>query len=349
MKNIDKINLLEMDREALSHFILEMGEKSFRANQIWSWLYIKGASQFDEMTNLSKQFREKLNHVAEIRHLDLIKASDSNVSDTRKFLWRLEDGLKIESVFIPEEKRRTVCISSQVGCTLACGFCATGSMGFKRNLKMYEMVDQILSIRKKMDEPPTNIVVMGMGEPFLNYENVIRALTLVNDKEGIAIGHRRITISTAGIVPAIIRYAVEGHPFKLAISLNATTNAVRSRIMPINRKYPLEALLKAAKTYTRKSRKRITFEYVLLHGVNDSMEDAARILSILGDIPCKVNLIACNETQSGYKRPPDSHIEAFAEAIRPLCAPVTLRLSKGDDINGACGQLAAGAWESERN
>jgi len=345
MNDMDKINLLEMNREALLGFVLEMGEKSFRASQIWSWLYTKGAGQFDEMTNLSKAFREKLNRIAEIRHLHLIRISDSSTSGTQKFLWQLADGLQIESVFIPEEKRRTICVSSQVGCKLACGFCATGSMGYKRNLKAYEIIDQILSIRAKVEEPPTNVVVMGMGEPFLNYDNVIEALTLVNDKDSIAIGHRKITISTAGVVPAIHRYTEEGHPFKLAISLNATTDAVRSRIMPINRKYPIKMLLNAAKIYTKKSKKRITFEYVLLRGVNDSMEDANRLLSLLKKIPCKVNLIAYNSTQSDYSRPENVHIEAFAETIRPLCAPVTLRLSKGDDINGACGQLAGGMQE----
>jgi len=329
-----------LSRKELIQFVTGLGEKSFRASQIWSWIYQKGANHFDEMSNISLPLRTRLNQSAAIGNLQLLSKQNSPASKTTKFLWGLEDGQRIESVYIPEGKRRTVCISSQVGCALKCGFCATGRMGFRRDLTAFEIIDQVLGIRRETGEQPTNIVVMGMGEPFLNYDNMIEALTIINDPEGIAVGHRKITISTSGIIPQIQRYTREGHPFKLAISLNATTDDQRSKLMPINKKYPLPDLLRAVKEYTSKSKKRVTFEYVLLKGVNDTDEDARRLLKLLSPIPCKVNLIAYNPTSNKYQTPDEKRIEAFAELIRPLCAPVTLRLSKGDDIHAACGQLA---------
>lgn len=329
-----------LSRTELLQFITDMGKKSFRASQIWSWIYQKGAIDFSEMSNISLPLREKLDQTAAIGTIQLIDKRVSKLSDTTKFLWKLEDGSRIESVYIPEEKRRTVCISSQVGCALKCGFCATGKMGFHRNLLPYEIIDQVLGVRREIGQQPTNIVVMGMGEPFLNYDNVIKALTIINDPEGIAIGNRKITISTCGLIPQIKRYAEEGHLFKLAISLNATTDPQRSKLMPVNKKYPLSDLLEAVREYTKTRKKRVTFEYVLLKGVNDTPEDAHRLLRLLRRIPCKVNLIAYNHTDGTYETPDEERIQAFAKIIRPLCAPVTLRLSKGDDIHAACGQLA---------
>lgn len=336
-----KRNLIGLSRNELGAFIAGIGEKPFRTKQIWTWLYSKGAADFNGMSNLSKSLREKLGKIAKIDTLTLEKVTKSKQSATKKLLWRLHDGALIESVYIPEGKRRTVCISTQVGCRLSCTFCATGSLGCSRNLSPFEIVDQVLGVIRSIGEKPTNIVVMGMGEPFHNYESVMKALSIINDSEGIAISHRKITLSTVGIVPAIERYTAEGHPYKLAISLNATDDQTRSGLMPINKKYPLEALIKAARLYTRKSRKRLTFEYVLLSGINDTQADANRLLKLLRNIPCKVNLIAYNRTQGDYKRPDEARIQSFAEAIRPLCAPVTLRLSRGDDIGGACGQLIA--------
>ena len=335
---MQKSNLKSMNREQLERFVVSMDEKRFRASQIWSWMYLRGAVSFDEMTSLSKDLR--FHRVAYIGTLKRIDKNVSPASGTQKFLWELEDGLRIESVYIPEGKRRTVCISSQVGCALGCRFCATAKMGLVRNLLVDEIVDQVISIWRDVGEKPTNVVVMGMGEPLLNYENIIRALVCINDPEGIAIGHRKITISTAGIVPQLYRYTEEGHPYKLAISLNATTDAQRSRLMPVNRTYPLEDLLRAAAEYTRRCRRWLTFEYVLLKGINDTPDDARRLLSLLKGIPCKVNLIAYNPVGKKYSRPDEEHIHAFADSIRSMCAPVTLRLSRGDDIQGACGQLA---------
>ena len=337
---MQKRNLKGLSRQELDAFIAGIGEKHFRSSQIWSWMYFRGLTSFDGMTNLSKNLRSKLDGVATISSLKLIEKKTSSTSGTEKFLWELEDGLRLESVYIPEKRRRTVCISSQVGCGLGCRFCATASMGFVRNLYPHEIIDQVVSVGREVGEKPTNIVVMGMGEPLMNYDNVVKALNIINDAEGIAVSHRKITVSTAGIIPQLRRYTAEGHPYKLAISLNATTDAQRSKLMPVNRKYPLQELIRAARAYTHHMRRRLTFEYVLMKGVNDSPADAQRLLKLLKGIPCKVNLIAYNPGRTGYARSDDERIQAFAESIRPLCAPVTLRLSRGDDIEGACGQLA---------
>jgi 23S rRNA (adenine2503-C2)-methyltransferase len=333
-------NLKGLSRQELLEFVQEIGEKTFRATQLWSWIYQKGASSFDMMTTISKELRSRLKEIAVISSLQCIEEKKSAASETRKFLLELEDGNTIESVFIPEGKRRTGCISTQVGCPLRCTFCATGNMGFIRNLYPHEIIDQVLSIQRLINEKLTNIVVMGMGEPFLNYDNVIKALTIIKDPEGIAIGQRKITISTAGIIPRLKQYIEEKQPFQLAISLNATTQIQRSQIMPVSKKYPLKDLLQTARAYTKTSKKRLTFEYVLLKDVNDTSEDERRLKKILRGIPCKVNLIACNPTKSRFTRPDDLRIHAFAESIRDICAPVTLRLSRGDDIQGACGQLS---------
>ncbi len=337
---MDKIDLVSLSRQELEDWVIDIGEKSFRASQLWSWIYQRGTDDFSAMTNIAKTFRTRLEQVAVIGTLKLADETISS-SGTRKFLFQLEDGYSIESVYIPESRRRTVCLSTQVGCTLGCRFCATGTLGFNRNLTASEIVGQLLSIRRMVGEKPTNIVVMGMGEPLLNYDPVIKALQIINHRDGLAIGHRKITISTAGMVPQIRRYTREKHPFRLAVSLNATTDTLRSQLMPVNRKYALKDLLQAVREYTQTSRKRVTFEYVLLEGINDSLEDAGRLISLLRGIPCKVNLIAYNATSPQFRRPSEDRIAAFAETIRPLCAPVTLRLSRGDDINGACGQLAA--------
>lgn len=334
-----KKNLKGLSREELTQLISEIGEKPFRSKQIWSWIYFHRITQFEQMTNIAKPLRQKLSEMACISSLKTVQKSESKSSGTVKFLFELQDGKCIESVYIPEKNRRTLCISTQVGCALGCRFCATGSMGFIRNLKPHEIVDQVICAWRELEERPTNIVVMGMGEPFLNYANVIKALNIINDADGIAIGHRKITISTAGVIPQLRKYTKEGHLFKLAISLNATTDSVRSKLMPINKKYPIDELLKAAKEYTKQMKKRLTFEYVLLKDVNDTALDAKRLLRLLSPIPCKVNLIAYNGSCGQFERPDDSRIQAFAESIREMCAPVTLRLSKGDDIDGACGQL----------
>ncbi len=336
----DKINLKNFSRKELTGFIRNSGEKSFRADQLWQWIYQKQVTTFSEMTNMAKSFQEKLLQTATIETLTLKDKTESE-SGTVKFLWELNDGLAIESVYIPEGKRKTLCVSSQVGCTLRCCFCATGQLGFIRNLEPFEIIDQVLSVQRELQLSLSNIVMMGMGEPFLNYTRLLKALYVLNDSDGVALGHRKITISTAGIIPKLRQYTSERHPFKLAISLNATTQAQRENIMPVTRTYALNDLMSAAREYTKHSKKRITFEYVLLKDVNDSQEDIRRLKMMLKDIPCKLNIIAYNDTNSEFMTPSKSRIKWFAESLKAIKAPVTVRLSKGDDIQGACGQLAA--------
>lgn len=347
-KRMKRTQLKSLSRGELEAFVTSIGEKPFRAAQLWSWMYQKNIADFEHMTDLAKPLRARLKQLAAAARLDPMRITRSETTGTRKFLWRLEDGQSIESVYIPEGKRRTVCVSTQAGCAMGCAFCATGRMGLVRNLSVCEILEQVLSVWDCVGEKPTNIVVMGMGEPFQNYDAVIKAMTILNHPEGAAISARRITVSTCGIAPKIRQFADEGQPFKLAVSLNAATDAVRSRVMPVNRKYAIHELLDAAKYYSARMRKRITFEYVLIRGVNDSPEDASRLLDLLHGLPCKINLIACNVIAGGYERPSDDVIRRFAERLGPMCAPVTLRLSKGDDIGGACGQLATGCTHPKK-
>lgn len=337
---MDKKNLIGLSRKELAGFIQEIDEKKFRFSQIWSWIYQKKVNNFHEMTNLSKKFRTALTEICCLKSLILKKKNVSSQTGTKKYLWELEDKNLIESVLIPEEKRKTICLSSQVGCSLGCTFCATATLGFTRNLDSFEIVSQVLDIIRDTGITPTNLVIMGMGEPLLNYDNLIKALDILHDPEGLALSHRRITISTAGLVPEIYRYTKEGHPYKLAISLNAADDALRSKLMPINRKYPLNKLMKAAKEYTKTSGKRITFEYVLLNGVNDRPQDAEKLLRLLKGLKCKLNLIEYNNTNSDFISPSKRRVQQFMKILRKLSAPVMLRSSKGDDIQGACGQLA---------
>ena len=335
-----KTNLTGLDLTELELFAQEIGEKPFRGRQLFSWIYAKQARGFELMTDLAKPLRAKLSEVAEIGKVNLTDSTLSKTTQTCKFLFRLFDGAEIESVYIPEGKRRTLCISSQVGCALNCTFCATGSMGLRRNLDVGEIVDQVLFVEHELDIELTNIVLMGMGEPFLNYDNVIKACRLISHDQGIAVGHRRVVVSTAGWVPGIVRFADEGQKFRLAVSLNAPNEELRRELMPVAKKYPLGELINAIKYYTKKSRLRPTIEYVLMAGVNDSQQHARQLRNLLREIPCKINLIPYNPVDEKFKRPTNDHITQFAEWLYPLRAPVIIRWSKGDDIRGACGQLA---------
>jgi 23S rRNA (adenine2503-C2)-methyltransferase len=236
-------------------------------------------------------------------------------------------------------KRFTLCISSQVGCPIDCKFCATGTMGLLRNLSVGEMIDQVLAVNRLSGERVTNVVVMGMGEPFLNYENLLSACALLCDEEATNLAQRRIVISTSGLIPKIMRFANEGHKYRLAISLNATTDEVRTRLMPLNKKYPIAKLLEAARAYVRASGNRITFEYVLMAGINDTPDDSARLRTLLTGIDCKVNLIPFNAVDGAFQRPSFQVIEDFFNHLKTAPFPVTVRWSKGDDIDAACGQL----------
>ncbi|MDZ7292308.1 MAG: 23S rRNA (adenine(2503)-C(2))-methyltransferase RlmN [candidate division KSB1 bacterium] len=374
-----KKNLIGLNRDELAAFMVAQGEQPFRARQLFRWIYGKAVSSFDEITDFAKPLRQRLHEAAALGEMTLVTRQISHRRDAEKYLFRLSDGLHIESVLMHEEprsglERHTLCISSQVGCPVDCKFCATGMMGLLRNLTTAEIVEQVLVVKRTSGSTITNLVVMGMGEPMLNYDALIKACYLLSDDEGPNLAQRRIVISTSGLVPKIERFTREGHKFRLAISLNATTDEVRSRLMPINRKYPIATLLQAAKEYTLQAKQRVTFEYLLLAEINDTLEDAERLKNLTRSIPCKINLIPYNPVhgveqasrekgwENGragnspshplslppslpfgsvppFRRPSFERIEAFLACMREGPNAVTLRWSKGDDIDAACGQL----------
>jgi 23S rRNA (adenine2503-C2)-methyltransferase len=337
---MSRTNLKGLDLLELQALVERLGESRFRAQQIFRWLYGRGVSSFDEMTDLSKKLRARLNETARIASLTCLTQRKSQKDQSTKFLFELEDGRKIESVLMCEDGRQTLCVSTQVGCAIDCKFCATGMMGWQRNLAAGEIIDQLLTAQALSGAAVSNVVFMGMGEPFHNYENVIKACHLMSHELGPNLAKKHIVISTSGLVPKIIRFADEGQKFRLAISLNATTDAVRSRLMPLNKKWPIKELLRAVKYYTEKCEQMATFEYVLLEGVNDSVEDAERLKKLAQGIFCKINLIPYNSTEGEFRRPPQARILRFYERLASLRAPVTIRWSKGDDIEAGCGQLA---------
>jgi len=335
-----KRNIKGLTLEQLTALMSEIGEKPFHARQIFQWMYQKGVRDFQQMTNLSTDFRKRLSESFVLSAVTRKAQEASRIDETVKYLFEMEDGLFVESVYMVEDKRVTVCLSTMVGCPIGCSYCATGMMGAKRNLTVGEIADQLTLINSFVKKPVTNVVFMGMGEPFLNYENVISAANILNNELGSAIAAKKITISTCGIVPAIYRFADEGHHFKLAVSLNAADDAKRNELIPINRKYPLNDLMMAVKYYTRKSKRRVTFEYILIKGFNDSSEDARRIVSLLGSLPCKLNLIPYNENEHfGYRQPDETVVNRFIREVYQAPFTVTVRRSKGSDISAACGQL----------
>lgn len=341
----DLVDLKGMSPEELVDFVGSLGQQPYRARQLQAWIYARGVSDLAAMTDLSSRFRTELGQVARVSRLSLQAVQESRTAQVAKFLFALTGSERIESVLIADAGRRTACLSSQVGCPLACRFCATGRMGLVRNLTAAEIIDQLLQIAayaRSRGERVTNVVMMGMGEPLLNYDQVLRAIRLMRLELGPAIGGRKITVSTAGYVPGIRRLAQEPLNLGLAISLNATTDEVRRQLMPIGRKYPIAELLDAAWEYFEQRGRRVTFEYVLLAGVNDGDEDALRLAELTRDLPCKINLIPYNELGSDtpFRRPSPDRLEAFrllleSRAIRA----VTVRDSQGQDIDAACGQL----------
>jgi 23S rRNA (adenine2503-C2)-methyltransferase len=348
-KNIKGLNLTE-----LQAFVEELGEKKYRAQQLYSWLYAKSAQSFDEMTDISKDFRTLLSQAAFLSNLQEVTRSVSTDS-TIKYLFRLNDDLAIESVLIPstkkspgEEKRLTLCISTQVGCPLDCKFCATGTMGFTRNLTAGEIIDQVIQVQRTIEKRITNLVYMGMGEPMLNYENVMKSIDIINDDHGFNIGARHITISTAGYADKIRQLADEKRTVKLALSLHSLHNKKRLTIMPITKKFSVENLIDALEYYYHKTRRRPTFEYILFDGFNDTEADIKSFVKLSRRIPCKVNLIPFHSiafmhpagTGASLKPTPAPRIEAFADALRKAEITVMVRGSSGQDINAACGQLA---------
>ncbi len=343
-------DLADMTRDELTAFLVAAGEKRFRGDQVFRWIWKKLAVSFDEMTDLPAALRVKL---AAISRIGAVTADRVDVSrdGTRKFLVRLRDGKAVEAVLIPEESRMTLCISSQVGCALACAFCATGTMGLTRNLTPGEIAGQVaLAVRTLRDEPHpghpererpvTNVVYMGMGEPLHNYDNVLASLRILTDEQGLDFAPRRITVSTVGLVPQM-KALGESMPVTLAVSLHAPTDAIRGRIMPINKKHDLRAVIEACRAFPLKSRARITFEYVLLAGVNDRLADADDLATVIDGLACKVNLIPWNEhAGADFKRPGDAAINAFARRLEERGVTCMVRTTRGRDIAAACGQLA---------
>lgn len=340
---MQKVNLKGLDLNELRDFVVSIDEKPFRGDQIFSWLYNKSINSFDEMTNLSKGLRDKLLERAQIDQLKLVVQQQSGQDQSIKYLFQLEDDSRIESVLMFDGNRATLCISTQVGCAIDCKFCATGMMGLNRHLTPGEILDQVLAVQKLNGTRVTNVVCMGMGEPFHNYDNLMKACELLSDELGLNLARRHIVVSTSGLIPKIYRFADENHKYRLAISLNATLDEIRSRIMPLNKKWPIAELMKAAAYYTKKSDLRVTIEYVLMAGLTDSLEDAKRLKNIVKGLFCKINLIPYNATLGEFKRPEERRIMQFYEQMRDLTVPVTIRWSKGDDIDAGCGQLAVKA------
>jgi len=355
-RNHVKTNLLNLDAVQMREWFTARGEKPFRVSQMMKWLYQRGVHDFDQMTDLSKTLRTTLNEQAEIR-LPEIAVDQASSDGTHKWLLRLEDGNCIETVFIPEGERGTLCVSSQVGCILNCSFCSTAQQGFNRNLTTAEIIGQVLlaSIQLGQFEGPrnhravTNVVMMGMGEPLLNYDNVVPALHLMMDDEAFGLSKRRVTVSSAGVVPALDRLA-QDCDVALAISLHATENELRNELVPLNKKYPIEALLDACRRYAdRERRLSITFEYVMLDGINDQPRHAKQLIRLLKGIPAKVNLIPFNPfPNSSYKRSSPEAIERFQKIIAASELTAFVRRPRGDDIDAACGQLAGQVADKTR-
>jgi 23S rRNA (adenine2503-C2)-methyltransferase len=341
-----KTNLLGLDRKGMEDFFLTLGEKSYRAQQVLKWIHFQGVSDIKSMTNLSKSLRTKLEEVAEIRLPEIAYESTAH-DDTQKWLLRLSDGNCIEAVYIPEKSRGTLCVSSQVGCTLNCDFCSTGKQGFSRNLTTAEIISQLWVVARSLsrenglhDRAVTNVVMMGMGEPLLNFDSVVSAMNIMLDDFAYGLSKRRVTLSTAGVVPAM-KQLREVSDVALAVSLHAPNDELRNVLVPLNKKYPLKELMAVCKEYFKDDNRRyVTMEYVMLAGVNDSPKHAKELITLLQDVRAKVNLIPFNPFPSTiYKRSDQATIDQFRETLMAAGINAITRKTRGDDIDAACGQL----------
>ena len=335
-----KCDLKSLTIEEIEALALKLGLEPYRARQIAQWVFRHHAVSVDEMTSLSKEIREKLKRVAGISSFAPVTIAASR-DGSKKYLFETADGYGVETVLMPEKNHQTLCISTQIGCSLGCRFCFTGTLGFKRNLSTAEILNQVSAALKaeNLKEKLPNLVFMGMGEPLLNYENVLKSLKILLSPWGFNFSHRKITVSTAGITP-LIRQLAEDLPVNLAISLNAPDDKIRSYLMPVNKKYPLKQLLKEARSFPVPSRKRITFEYILIKDVNDSPAHAEALARLLKNIPCKINLIPFNEFPgTSLQRPDDKRILQFQSILHNHHFTAPIRMSKGSDIVAACGQL----------
>lgn len=340
-----KVNLFDLDRIGLEEFFVGLGEKPFRAQQVLKWIYHEGVTDFTQMTNLSKALREQLNDVATISPPPVSLEQQSR-DGTVKWLIDVGDGNAIETVFIPEARRGTLCVSSQIGCALNCSFCATGAQGFSRNLTTAEIIGQVWVAARALGHSPanrriTNVVMMGMGEPLLNFDRVLPALNLMREDLAFGLAGKRVTVSTAGLVPGIDKLR-EAADVSLAISLHAPENELRNELVPLNKKYPIKQLLAACRRYLEgRKGMRITMEYTLIDGVNDSPEHARKLIKLLRSVPSKLNLIPFNPFPgTAYRRSSADVIERFKQIIMTAGIVATVRKTRGDDIDAACGQLA---------
>ncbi len=343
-----KRNLLDLDADGLARFFEGIGEKPFRARQVLRWIHQRGEGDFSRMSDLAKGLRDKLAAEARVEAPRIV--GDTLAEDgTRKWLLKVDDKNAVEAVFIPETRRGTLCISSQAGCVLDCEFCSTGKQGFNRDLSTAEIIGQVWLAKRMVESRISNVVLMGMGEPLLNLDNVLPALRLMLDDNAYGLSRRRVTVSTAGVVPGMDRLRDEC-PVALAVSLHAPNDALRDRLVPLNRKYPLRELLKACNRYLEKApRDFITFEYVMLDGVNDGDAHARELAAISREVRCKYNLIPFNPfPRSGFERSGDERIRRFAAVLQQAGVTVTTRKTRGDDIAAACGQLAGDVADRTR-
>jgi 23S rRNA (adenine2503-C2)-methyltransferase len=355
MSEIKKTNLLGLSRKSLTDFMLSLGEKPYRAQQILQWIHFNGAEDIHAMTNLSKAFRTKLVEIAEVKTPEV--AFESTASDgTHKWVLRLDDGNCIETIFIPETTRGTLCISSQVGCTLNCDFCSTGKQGFSRNLTSAEIIGQLWVAARHLskqnglhDHAVTNVVMMGMGEPLLNFEPVVNAMNIMLDDFGYGLSKRRVTLSTAGVVPMMYKLR-EVSDVALAVSLHAPNDELRNILVPLNKKYPLKELMEACKAYFQDEKRRyVTMEYVMLAGVNDSALHAKQLIKLLEGVRAKVNLIPFNPFPcTSYKRSDPATIHSFQTILTDAGVNTIVRKTRGDDIDAACGQLVGKVQDRTR-
>jgi len=351
-----KINLLGLSPAKMEEFFADLGEKKFRAQQMLKWIHQFGQSDFEAMTNMSKPLRERLAEVAEIK-LPEVVYEDTSKDGTRKWVMRVDGGSSIETVYIPEKERGTLCVSSQVGCALDCSFCSTGKQGFNRDLTAAEIIGQVYVAAMSFHGPGerrerkiTNVVMMGMGEPLMNFDNVVDAMHLMMDDNAYGLSKRRVTLSTSGVVPMLDKLG-DVIDVSLAVSLHAPTDELRNVLVPINKKYPIKMLLESVNRYLGKlpDKRKATIEYTMMDSVNDSPEQAQQLAELLRDTPCKINLIPFNPfPHSGYERPSNNRVHRFRDILVNAGYVVTIRSTRGDDIDAACGQLVGRVQDRTR-
>ena len=337
---MNKKDILNFSYEDLKNDLQEnLGFKKFRTDQILDWVYNKHVFHFEEMTNISKEAREKLSENYKISNSEIVDIQKSKQDDTTKFLFKLEDGALVESVILYYPNRIAACISSQVGCALKCTFCNTGKLGFTRNMTGGEIVSQVLTIEQYLNRRINNIVYMGMGEPLLNYDNVVNSILNLNDKKMRNLGARHITVSTSGITDKIEELGNLDIEIRLSVSLHASNNVKRDKLMPINTKHPIEELMQSCRIYQEKTNKRVTFEYIAIKGFNDSKEDAFKLAELIGGLKSMVNIIPVNPNPAGYEPPKREYLKQFANILKDKGIDTVIRAEKGTDIDAACGQL----------